>query len=76
MASTSIPTTTWRTTTGGTVSTRVDEAPGHVECPPRIVWQRISLDGMDWVGNEGKSSNITTKSAEGQTSEGKKKEFF
>jgi len=56
IASTSILTTTWRTTTGDRVWTRVDEAPGHEECPPKIVWPRISLDEMDLVENKGKSS--------------------
>ena len=60
MASPTIPTstsTTIQTTTtitGGPVSTRE-----LGELPPRIAWLRISLGGMGWVGNEGKSSNIT-----------------
>jgi len=74
IASTSILTTTWRTTTGGRVWTRADEAPGHEECPPKIVWPRISLDGMDLVGNEGKSSkhHNQVRCSAGINPEGKK----
>lgn len=49
-------------TTEDTVSTRADEAPGHVEFLLRTVSQMTSLVGMDWAGNEGKSSKITISS--------------
>jgi len=64
-------------TTEDTVSTRADEAPGHVEFPLRTVSQMTSLVGMDWAGNEGKSSKITTSSQLhiGKTPEGKKVEL-